>query len=197
MKNRTIVGLMVGLLIILVNGSSAQESNEEIVTAQNDRDMSVKHSLFGEIGGRTFFFGSFNYEFQLHKRISVGTGIGLINVQQGDIYRVFNSIEEKGRYLDVATTQMVFGNYFIGQNKHKLIITAGVTNFLFLNRNKYPSETVRSNESELEWNAGLGYQFSSKVMFYRLSGYVLSIPGSSDWFPKYIPWAGITIGWRL
>jgi len=59
-------------------------------------------------------------------------------------------------YLDVSTTQLIYGNYFIGKNRNQLVLTADASNFLATNRNRYPSETVRSAQAQLEWNAGIG-----------------------------------------
>jgi len=89
------------------------------------------------------------------------------------------------------------GNYFIGKKRNQLLLTAGLTNFLGTYRNKYPSETVRFAEAQLEWNAGIGYQYSANRFFFRITGYILSLPEPSGWFPEYMPWAGISTGIKL
>lgn len=92
---------------------------------------------------------------------------------------------------------MIYGNYFVGSDKHKLVLTAGLTNFLISSRNTYPSDTELSSEINIEWNAGLGYQYNREQLYFRLSGYVISLPEPSAWFPKYMPWVGLSIGYKL
>ncbi len=156
-----------------------------------------KHALNIELVGRAFLFGSFNYEYALTNQISLGGGLGLGNIQAGDITRDNNGIPENGRYFDMSSTQMIYGNYFIGKHKHKLYFTAGATNFLIVNRNKYPSETEFFVEPKLEWNLGLGYQFSGARTYYRLTAYCISLPDDSSFFPKYLPWLGLSMGYKL
>jgi len=157
----------------------------------------AKHSIHAEVGGRTFLLGSLNYEYAINRRFSFGAGIGFINLNRGSITRINNNVEETGKFRDLATTQMIYGNYFVGRNKHQLLITAGLTNFLFSYKSKYPSGVLKSTNAQVEWNAGIGYQYTSDKMFFRLTGYCISLPDTSGWFPKYMPWAGITIGWKL
>ena len=150
-----------------------------------------------EAFGRTFFFGSFNYEYSIIPNFSLGAGIGVLQLQQGNITRNNQSLSEQGRYFDAVTTQMIYVNYFFGKNRHKGIFSVGGTNLLTLGRNKYPSETESYSSSILLPNLGLGYQFSSKKMYYRLMAYCLYMPQPSTWFPSVIPWAGLSVGYRI
>ena len=156
-----------------------------------------KHALNIELLGRTCLFGSFNYEYSITPKFSIGAGIGLLNLQQGNITRSNQPLPEQGRYLDAVTTQMFYVNYFLGKNRHKGIVSAGVTNLLTLGRNKYPSETEVYSSSVLGANLGLGYQFTSDKMYYRLMAYCLTMPQPNTWFPSVIPWAGLSVGYRF
>ena len=153
-----------------------------------------RHSLNLELGGRTLLFGSLNYEYQILDKVSIGGGLGVINLSRGQITRDNGGMDETGNYLDISTSQMLYGNYFMGRNKHKMLLTAGLTNFLQTYRNTYPSETVIGRDLQVQWNAGLGYQFTGKQNYFRLTGYVLKMPQPSGWFPPYIPWFGLTTG---
>jgi hypothetical protein len=166
--------------------SPAQTSNQE-----------RKHRLFTEVGGRTLVFGSLNYEYALSKNLSLGCGLGFIGFRKGAISRVTHGDQETGNYRETATSQLVFANYLVGSERHKLLLTAGLTNFLQTSRSRYPSGTVSSVDSQVEWNAGIGYQLELDKMYFRLTGYCLSMPDPTGWFPKYIPWAGISVGLKL
>ena len=190
--------IAVGLLFLLTYVGNAQGNKPEMIEPDREEGNKLsKHSIVTEIGGRTFILGSLNYEYAIHKRISLGGGTGLIGIQRGGITRDNNGAPEDGKYFDASSTQMIYGNYFIGKDKHKLFFTVGATNFLFTYRNKYPSGTELSRELQLEWNAGIGYQFSHKRLYYRLTGYCISMPEPSAWFPKYMPWAGLSIAYKL
>ena len=113
---------------------NAQESVEKSASQSvREIDQDNKHFIHAEIRGRTFIFGSLNYEYSLHKQISF-CGFGLIYIQKGDIIRNNNGTTETGKCLDIGTSQMIYGNYFIGKKKHKLYFTGGLTNFLFTSR---------------------------------------------------------------
>jgi len=190
--------LTAGVLALVLQRAAAQESGSQASTDMRETAIPAgPHSFHVEIAGRTFIFGSVNYEYALNRKFSVGAGLGVISILSGEIIRDNNGSTETGIYLDVATTQMIYGNYFIGKNRNQLVLTAGLSDFLATNRNRYPSETVRSVQAQLEWNAGIGYQYSANRFFFRVTGYILSMPGPSDWFPEYMPWGGISTGWKL
>lgn len=187
---RLIIAL--GILILISQHVDAQD-----IQYKNETESSNRHSINVELLGRTFLFSSVNYEYAINTKFSLGTGLGLVSLQRGDITRNMNGVPETGRYLDLASTQMIYGNYFVGSDKHKLVLTAGLTNFLISSRNTYPSDTELSSEINIEWNAGLGYQYNLEQLYFRLSGYVISLPEPSAWFPKYMPWVGLSIGYKL
>ncbi|MEM1328238.1 MAG: hypothetical protein AAGI23_19950 [Bacteroidota bacterium] len=153
-----------------------------------------RHSLHLEVAGRGFIFGTLNYEYALLPRMYVGAGLGLANISTGDILRNNNGMDEAGRYFEMSSSQLIYGNYMIRDGKHKIFLTTGITNFLVTSRNKYPSETESSNEAFLRWNAGVGYQFSGERVYFRATAYLLNLPNSDDFFPGYIPWGGLTVG---
>lgn len=185
------------LLILMCHGAFGQDLTQNTTRSAETLNHDSKHRLFAEVGGRTLVFGSVNYQYTLGKNFAVGAGLGLANVQSGTISRVTNGNPETGDYLELATSQMIFGNYFVGGDRHKLLLTAGLTNFLISGRNKYPSETVRFLDSQVEWNAGIGYHLELNKLFLRVTAYCLSLPDPTGWFPKYIPWAGVTAGLKL
>lgn len=156
-----------------------------------------KHLVYAEFIGRTFVFGSLNYEFMLRENISIGSGIGLINFQKGIIRRNVNGVTESGQYTDISSSQMIFGNYFVGKKNHKMLLTLGLTNFLFTYQRNYNNKKNISAEAQLEWNAGLGYQLSTEIVFCRLAAYLISMPDPTGWFPKYMPWLGLSIGVKI
>ena len=156
-----------------------------------------KHSLNLESFGRSFLFGSLSYEYSINRSFSAGIGLGLAYVGAGEILRSNNGEPESGRYFETASSQMIYGMYFLGPNRHRLLLTAGLTNFLTTDRYSYPSEVHRSADAQIEWNAGLGYQFLWPRVNLRLIGYVISLPDPHGWFPKYMPWAGLTVGYKI
>lgn len=160
------------------------------------QETSDKHSISIELLGRSLIFGSVNYEYTLNPKLSVGAGLGFAAFQKGDITRNVVGMNEIGKYFDTSTSQFVFANYFIGKKKHKGIITSGLTNFMSTSKNTYPTEKVRSIENTFRWNAGLGYQYSGRSMFFRITGYAINLP-ESDLFPKLVPWAGLSTGLRF
>ncbi|MDA3911196.1 MAG: hypothetical protein PF448_07560 [Bacteroidales bacterium] len=186
------------LLSLITLQSFAQNASQSEDLFLNEKPVQEsRHFIHAELAGRSVIWGSLNYEYAIKPQFHLGLGIGLIYLGKGQITRNNNGVVETGTYFDMSTTQMLYGNYFIGQNKHKLLLTAGVTNFLSSYRNKYPTETVTSFETQIEWNAGVGYQFNAENTFYRFTAYCISMPDPLGWFPKYIPWAGITIGLNL
>ena len=180
----------IGFLILLCQNLSAQES---LNNKSNPIDKEGKHSVFVEVAGRTLIIGSLNYEYAIHKRFSLGVGLGFISRQSEDIARFNNGSQEIGRNTDTATSQFIYGKYFIGKKRHKLFFTGGLTHFFGIEKNKYPSGKEVIYHPELEWSAGLGYQFSTKKLNFRLTGYCLSLPGNSD----IIPWGGISVGFKI
>lgn len=164
----------------------------------NKEKLESKHSLNLELIGRTFVFSSINYEYSLHEKITLGTGLGVLYVESRDITRDNNGLAENGRYFDITLSQMIYANYFIGKNKHKVFFTAGLSNFSSFNRNKYPSETQFSNENTFSWNTGIGYQYNKEKIYFRLTGYLLRIRAFSESLGiDFLPWGGTTIGYRF
>ena len=170
--------------------------SQQVLFAQ-DTDSSNKHSLNVEALGRSIIWSSFNYEYQLSLRFSLGTGLGFTGFQRGIIMRDNNGIQESGRYFDVQSSQMIFANYFLGEKKHKLLFTAGLTNFWSWSRNEFDSETEFFSNTQIRWNFGLGYHYSGERMFFRFTGYAVRMPEPIGWFPKIFPWLGITLGHRF
>jgi len=174
------------------------------ITSQKDEELKEeiienKHSLNLEIIGRTLVFSSINYEYNISEKLTLGTGLGLIYVGNGCISRNNNGVVENGNYFDISLSQMLYANYFLmGNNKNKIFITAGISNFQTISRNKYPSETEISNNNSFNWNTGIGYQYNKEKIFFRLTGYVLRIKSFSDALGVGgLPWGGISVGYKL
>lgn len=163
--------------------------------SQSDSYSDSKHSLHIEAFGRSFFFGSLNYEYAFTDRISAGLGLGFAQLTTGSIERNNEGQTEYGRYFDTFTTQMLYVNYDLWKrNKHSIYATAGLTAYTETYRNKYPSETQFSVYSQVQWTAGVGYEFNSGKFFFRATPYVLAMPEPSGWFPPYMPWLGLSAG---
>lgn len=156
-----------------------------------------RHSINFESFGRTMVWGSMNYEYAMLKNLSFGGGLGLIFWEDGNSSRITNNATEVGTFLNTATTQILYANYFLGKQSHKCLFTAGLTGFSYTYHRKYPSENTNSIEYHLEASAGIGYQYSGNVLYYRTTLYVLGVPEPNGWFPKYMPWMGFTIGYKL
>ena len=155
------------------------------------------HSLHLELAGRGFLIGSVNYEYALKPQLALGAGLGVINLQSGSITRDNNGTPEEGTYFDQSSTQMLYGNYFVGLGPHQLQLTAGATHFFISYRNRYPSGTDMSVESKWGWNAGVGYQYSKGRGFFRATAYFLNLPSTGIIVPKNLPWLGLAGGLRL
>lgn len=190
--------LWVIVLSLLITPSIAQTTLQDQDTLiRTDLKQDSHHFLHAELGGRTIIMGSLNYEYALKPKFHLGVGAGLVYLNTGRITRDNNGTSETGNYFEMSTTQMLYGNYFVGENKSQLVLTAGLTNFLTTYRNDYPSELVKSSDGQIQWNVGVGYQYNATHMFYRMTAYCIAMPQPSGWFPDYIPWAGITIGYIL
>jgi len=186
--------ILIGLLIFTLQNLDAQEAlNRQVSAVKKDR----KHSILLEAGGRILVFGSLNYEYSLHKRVSMGVGFDIPNFHSRDITRTIAGIEETGTLSRTSTSQMIYLNYFIGKTKHKLLFTAGLTNLLTTSKYKYPSGKETSVDTEIQWNTGLGYQLSIKRIDFRLTGYCISATKDVDWGPGYFIWAGLSVGYRF
>ncbi|MFK7783674.1 MAG: hypothetical protein AB8B56_01090 [Crocinitomicaceae bacterium] len=186
------------LFLIVMSASfqlSAQEHLDDEIS--ENRDRTFRHSINLEAGGRTLIMGSLNYEFLLYDRFALGVGIGFNSIARGEIIRNNNGVTETGTYFDLYSSHLFSGTYFVGKGKHKMLITAGITNFRRYDKVVYPSETIIGRAKDLQWNAGIGYQFTSKRMYFRTTAYFLALPNISIWAPDYLPWIGLTAGYKL
>ncbi|MFY0674809.1 MAG: hypothetical protein JXQ87_15530 [Bacteroidia bacterium] len=188
--------------IILATLISSQLYSQTIQTPKKDLKLielkaDSKHSINFELGGRSLIVGTFAYEYSLFPRFSIGAGLGLNSVSNGDIIRNNNGTRETGRYLDIYSTHKTFGTYFFGKDKHKVFVTAGFTYFRRYQRMVYPSEKIKDRAQVLKRNLGLGYQFSRKRLYGRATVYYLELPNISRYFVSSLPWLGLSIGWRV
>lgn len=156
-----------------------------------------QQTLHLEAFGRGFLFGSLNYEYHVHNRVALGGGLGLAHIGVGEITRNVNGTPETGRYFDMASTQMLYGTYFIGKKSHKMLLTAGLTHFGALYRNTYPTSNEVTIESQIQPCAGVGYQYERNRWSGRLTAYYMAMPQPAGWFPDYMPWLGASVGYRL
>ena len=155
------------------------------------------HSINVEAFGKSILWGTVNYEYQYSSFFSLGAGFGYTNFGSGQINRIHNDNEEIGQYWDLSTSQMLYANYFLGKNKHQLLLTGGLTNFWAWTRQKFPSETIYHSDTQIRWNFGLGYQYSKNSFYFRTTAYVLRMPEPTGWFPKVFPWIGISLGYKF
>lgn len=169
------------------------------IYAQNNPNSSKtrKESINLELAGKSPILASLCYEYAVKPQFSLGAGLGVGLISNGEITRTNNGASETGKYLDAATSQLLYANYFIGKSKHKLLITGGVTHLLASSRNKYSSETERFFDSNFLPNVGLGYQLTGRRTLFRLTAYGLRLPEPSGWFPRNLPWGGISFGYRF
>ena len=109
-------------LVLFLLISSTSHSLQAQSTVDSDSYKGKKHLIGLELLGRGFIFGSVNYEHFLTEEISLGLGFGVLSIQNGEITRSNNGIVERGRYLDSGTSQMLYGNYYLGQKRHQLFV---------------------------------------------------------------------------
>ena len=187
------------LILFFAIFSFFQLNAQTSTTDKNDnkRDKTVRHSINLEAGGRTLIIGSLNYEFLLYDRLALDVGIGFNSMSRGEVIRNNNGVTETGTYFDLYSAHLFSATYFIGKRKHKILLTAGTTNFRRYDKDVYPSETIVERDKSLEWNAGIGYQFTGERMYFRATAYFLSLPNISVYAPDYLPWIGLTIGHKL
>lgn len=156
------------------------------------------HMVSVELLGKTLFIGSLNYEYIIFKKFSIGAGFGYNTSQSDEVSRYINGDYEHGTSFDLKTTQMIYANYFLGDKKNRMLFTLGATHFLATIKQTYPSETIKTSDSQVRWNVGVGYQFTQTHGFFRASAYVIRWPEpAGDWFPKVVPWIGFTLGARF
>jgi hypothetical protein len=160
-------------------------------------DDDKKHKVYLEGLGRSVIWLSMNYEYELTKRISLGTGLGYTNLSSRPMVRVNDGVYETGRHFELLTSQAIFANYFIGKSNHKLFFTGGFTNFWSLSRRKFDSDTRFFSDAQIRWNLGVGYQYSTSHVFVRFTAYALRLPEPVGIFPEIVPWAGISLGYRF
>jgi hypothetical protein len=156
-----------------------------------------KHSVHIEGFGRSIIWMSFNYEYQIIKNISLGTGFGFTDLSSGVIMNDSNGVIESGRYTELLTSQMIFANYFVGKKQHRLYLTAGLSNFWSWTRHKFDSGSNVFSDAQVRWNAGIGYHYSGQKMYFRLTGYVLRLPEPTGIFPRIAPWVGVSLGYKF
>jgi hypothetical protein len=178
--------------------SSSLSFGQDVSSSSADNSKSFKHSLHIEAFGRSFFFGSLNYEYAFTDRFWAGVGLGFANAASGEIERNNDGMPETGSYFDTYTTQMLYVNYDLWKrNKHSIYATAGLTFYTETYRNKYPSEIQFFIDSQANWTAGFGYEYNPGKFFFRATPYVLAMPDPSGWFPPYMPWLGLSAGIKL
>ena len=156
-----------------------------------------RNSVHIEGFGRSIIWMSLNYEYQIIKNISLGTGFGFTHLSSGIIMQDNGGVIEAGRHTELLTSQMVFANYFLGKKHHKLYLSAGASNFWSWSRHKFASGTQVFSDAQVLWNAGIGYHYSGQKMFLRLTGYVLRLPEPPGIFPRIVPWIGISLGYKF
>lgn len=162
-----------------------------------DTELSKKQSINFEVLGRSIVWGAINYEYQIASRFSLGIGFGYSNSGRGQINRIEEGVQEIGRYFDLSTSQILYGNYFVGKNNHQLLISGGLTNFWAWSRQKFPSETLFNSDVQIRWNVGIGYQYSKGNAYFRATAYAIRMPEPAGWFPRVFPWIGLTGGYRF
>ncbi|MGB0431378.1 MAG: hypothetical protein ACPGLV_12960 [Bacteroidia bacterium] len=187
------------ILVLWISFTSLQLYSQKILTEKQKNgeynSAQSKHSVNLELGGRSFIISTLAYEYKFTQHFSAGAGLGFNSFSSGNIIRNNNGQRETGNYLSLYSTHKAFGTYFIGRERHKLFITGGFTYFRKYERIVYPSETIKERVQVLKRNLGLGYQFSGRKMYYRLTAYYLELPNISRYFYANIPWLGLTLGY--
>lgn len=186
------------LAILVLFQVNAQESSLDKTSSKSKEAFDgSRHSINLELGGRTLIIGSLNYEFSVRRQFSLGVGLGLNSVARGGIIRNNGGVTEEGTFFDLYSAHMFYGNYFIGKNKHRLLLTMGISNFKSFSKTKYPSETLVKRDKDFQWNLGVGYEFTGERMYFRATAYFLALPNISIYAPDYLPWIGLTMGHKL
>ena len=189
------VAMKITLMLLLTVFFDQYIYSQEAVVAANSKQK--RHSINIEALGRTFIFGSVNYEYTLHKKLSIGAGFSILSASRSSTVRANNGFEESGIFSSLVSTQMIYGNYFVGKGKHKLLLTAGATGLLSNARSKFPSETLKSHSLSFHGNMGIGYNYLGDNVYYRLTVYCLQLPDLAGWFPRLMPWIGTSVGFRF
>ena len=194
--------LLFTLCISAINSQTTLQVDPNLVLDDSIKPLTLEYlevipqnAVLFEALGRTVIAGSGNYERTFKGRFRVGFGLGVVYVNSGTI----KNVNEEGRYLNMATSQMIYGTCLFGQKRHKPYITVGLTNFFMTDRNSYPSGTELWREANFEVSGGFGYQFNLKRQFIRTTLYVCGLPVSKNngWFPQYLPWAGVSYGFKF
>lgn len=165
------------VLILLCNTTFASEN---------------RHTVHLELMGKSVYFGTLTYEFDVRPNFSVGTGWGFMDVYSG---KYFTHNMREGRYFELILTNQHYALHrFFYRGRHRLITQYG---FTIQNRLNF----VQFNEGGLQFSnhpffvpfAGAGYEFRSEKLYVRVPLYVAWI-GVSDWFPALMPWFGVSVG---
>lgn len=151
-----------------------------------------RHAVHLELLGKSVYYGTLTYEFDVKPNFTVGTGWGFMNIYSG---KYFTHNMREGRYFDLILTNQHYALHrFFYKGRHRLIAQYGLTIQNSLNFVRFNDGGLQfSNHPFLVPFAGTGYEFKSEKIYLRFPVYVAWI-GVSDWFPALMPWFGLSVG---
>ncbi|MCI4666993.1 MAG: hypothetical protein MRZ79_02450 [Bacteroidia bacterium] len=161
-----------------------------------------KFILNAEVGGKVFLFGSLSLESYWEKpQFGIGMGAGFNSISRSNQFLTDSATNELVEFssteLRIPLTAYIYKTF--GRDKHRLFIPLGYSTLTSLTRSNTGGETSWNFEevSPLPF-AGMGYELHGEKVIFRLPVYVLYLGDDpSNIFPDFLPWLGMSFGFRL
>jgi len=138
-----------------------------------------KNALVLELAGKSFYYFDISYERYLSEKFHLGTGVGMANISTLEI-----SPDKRVTQFNIRFP--VYGAFTMGKKKHHLISEFGLTfDTYFI--------SFGSSVSSLWPFLSIGYELKGDNIIIRVPVY-LGYIGNHGWFPRVMPWVGLSIG---
>lgn len=149
------------------------------VVCLNGYSQYKKNAVVLDLAGKSVYYFDITYERQLSEKFHLGAGAGLAGIST-----LYKNTDERFKEFNIRFP--VYGAYSFGRKKHHLISELGLTIDAFFG-------TPKINISSLWPFISCGYEFKGDNIIIRIPVY-LGYIGKNEWFPRVMPWAGLSIG---
>jgi hypothetical protein len=138
-----------------------------------------KNVVVLDLAGKSFYYFDISYERYLSEKFHFGAGVGLAGIST--LY-----INPDEQFNEYNIRFPIYGAYALGKKKHHVISELGMTiDGIFSSSETYISSL---------WPfLSIGYEFKGDKIVIRIPVY-LGYIGENEWYPKVMPWAGLSFG---
>ena len=149
------------------------------VVCLNSFSQYKKNTVVLDLAGKSFYYFDISYERYLSEKFHIGAGAGLAGIST-----LYKNPDEKATEFNIRVP--VYCAYAFGQKQHHIISELGLTiDCLFC--------SCGSSISSLWPFISAGYEFKSSNIIIRVPVY-LGYIGKNEWYPRVMPWVGLSIG---